>query len=84
MDRSAWNFTRVLRVSLGTAVLIAAIAQKDIMPALFGILFLYQGIYNTGCPGGSCGVPYHSDGEEHRAASEYLEVESEEIKTDKR
>lgn len=57
-NRSAWNFTRVLRVSLGSAVLIAALLQRDWMPALFGLFFLYQGIYNVGCCGADgCEIP---------------------------
>ncbi len=58
LRRSAWNFTRVLRISLGSAVLIAAIMQGDWMPGLFGLLFLYQGVYNTGCCGADgCEIP---------------------------
>jgi|GEM_PF-1633545 len=61
LDRRAWNFTRVLRVSLGSAVLIAAIIQRDWMPGLFGVFFLYQGVYNTGCCGaGGCEIPERS------------------------
>ncbi len=58
LNRRAWNFTRVLRVSLGLAVMIAAIIQRDWMPGLFGLFFLYQGVYNVGCCGADgCEIP---------------------------
>ncbi|HCS19663.1 MAG TPA: hypothetical protein DIW47_03720 [Bacteroidetes bacterium] len=68
LNRRAWNFTRVLRVSLGLAVLIAAIMQRDWMPGLFGLLFLYQGVYNVGCCGADgCEIPQgKSTVEDHR------------------
>ena len=62
LDRGAWNFTRVRRISLGAAVLIAALMQRDWMPALFGLFFLYQGVYNTGCCGPEgCEIPERKD-----------------------
>lgn len=82
LDIHAWNFPRVLRVALGLAVLVAAIAQRDWMPMMFGALFLYQGIYNTGCAGGSCSTPFQGESGERSAESELIEVESEEIKAD--
>lgn len=58
LNKRAWNFTRVLRVSLGLAVMIAAIIQRDWMPGLFGLFFLYQGVYNVGCCGADgCEIP---------------------------
>lgn len=44
-----WNFSRVLRLSLGLIVLVQAIMSKDTMLAFFAALFVAMPIFNVGC-----------------------------------
>lgn len=53
-----WNFSRVLRLSLGLIVLVQAIMSKDTMLAFFAALFVAMPIFNVGCCSTkSCAMP---------------------------
>lgn len=58
-----WTLMRVLRVLAGVALLVAAWIKRDTLVMAFGLLFLYQGLFNIrgcgmgGCATGSCGIP---------------------------
>jgi hypothetical protein len=52
-DNFVYYFNKWLRISLGAAVIGAAIYYKEWIPAIPGVIFIVQGIFNLGCHG-SC------------------------------
>jgi len=55
-DKTVAIFNRWFRVFIGLFFIGVAVHYKEWMPALFGIIFLIQGIMNRGCYG-ECFVP---------------------------
>lgn len=54
-----WNFTRVLRLLLGSALCFQGIKGHDWFSGLLGVFLLYQGVMNVGCCGtGACASPF--------------------------
>ena len=52
---SNWNFVRIFRLGIGLAVLVQAIATRDVLFGLAGILFSGLAIFNVACCGmGGC------------------------------
>jgi hypothetical protein len=55
---TGWHLARWIRLVLGIALLVQAIATSDMLISAFGIILLGQAITNTGCCGpSSCSVP---------------------------
>ncbi|MBB6610522.1 hypothetical protein H7F15_05700 [Pontibacter sp. Tf4] len=55
---TGWHLARWIRLVLGVALLIQAIAKSDVLVGAFAILLLGQVVTNTGCCGPSgCSVP---------------------------
>lgn len=53
-----WNFMRVLRLLAGIAIVIQAVANKDTVFGVAGLLFTIMALFNTGCCGtGGCYTP---------------------------
>jgi hypothetical protein len=55
---SNWTFMRFLRLGLGLAVFVQAIAANEIGFAIAGILFMAMPLFNIGCCGtAGCTIP---------------------------
>lgn len=55
---SNWNWMRVIRLLAGIAIIIQAIANKDTVFGVAGVLFTIMALFNTGCCGvGGCNAP---------------------------
>lgn len=55
---SNWNWMRVIRLLAGIAIIIQAIANKDTVFGVAGVLFTIMALFNTGCCGvGGCSTP---------------------------
>ena len=53
-----WSFMRSVRLLAGIAIIIQAIANKDAVFGVAGILFTIMALFNTGCCGASgCYMP---------------------------
>lgn len=53
-----WNFMRVLQLLAGIAIIIQAVANKDTVFGVAGLLFTIMALFNTGCCGaGGCYRP---------------------------
>ncbi|MEO5943142.1 MAG: hypothetical protein ABIP30_04420 [Ferruginibacter sp.] len=53
-----WNYTRVLRLVIGIAILVQGILTKDILFGIAGLLFTAMAVFNAGCCGPEgCNVP---------------------------
>lgn len=56
-----WSFFRVLRVVIGSIIMIDGIANATGLTMIIGGIFLYQGIFNLSCggacAGGNCQIP---------------------------
>ncbi len=51
IDWKNWGLMRILRVLLGTAGIVSAITQADLVFGLLSGLILLTGIFNVGCCG---------------------------------
>lgn len=51
-----WTLMRLLRLSIGTAILYQAWVEHNLWMAGLGGLFFLQGLFNTGCAGNSCNL----------------------------
>jgi len=50
-----WNLMRILRLLAGLALLLSAYLNRQTLTGAFGLLFLYQGLFNmSGCGMGGC------------------------------
>ncbi|WP_018477736.1 hypothetical protein [Pontibacter roseus] len=55
---TGWHPARWIRLALGIALLVQAIATSDVLVGAFAILLFGQAILNTGCCGPTgCSVP---------------------------
>ncbi len=55
---TGWHLARWIRLGLGIALLVQAIATSDVLVGAFAILLLGQAVTNTGCCGPSgCSIP---------------------------
>jgi hypothetical protein len=63
---TGWNFMRWLRLFIGLYIIANSIIDKTYVFALFGLLFTFQAITNTGCGlgSGSCGTPVSKEKDE--------------------
>jgi hypothetical protein len=72
-----WNFLRIIRLVLGIMMLGQSFQIHSWAIGLFGGLFIFQSLTNTGCYGaGGCGVPQRSRpaNNEHVEEISYEEV----------
>ena len=52
-----WNFMRILRVVLGTAIMVQGIVARDTIAIILGVAFAGMAVANIGCCGaGGCAV----------------------------
>lgn len=76
---SQWGFARIIRLVLGIVVLIQGVQAASFMLAVFGALFILQGLLNAGCCGANgCGIPRYKENLKDGAAIK--ETTYEEIK----
>lgn len=55
---SGWHVGRWLRLIIGMAIMMQAIAMGELLLGVFAAFFLFQALTNTGCCGaGSCSIP---------------------------
>jgi hypothetical protein len=55
-----WSFFRVIRVVIGSVIMIDGIQTGFWLSVIIGGIFLYQGVFNVACGacvGGSCEIP---------------------------
>lgn len=64
-----WHFFRVLRLVLGIMITVQSLQVKEYGFALAGILFAAMAIFNMGCMGGACAVPYNGPKRNHADAT---------------
>jgi hypothetical protein len=58
---TGWSFMRILRFAMGTAGLIFAIRNNDMLLGFAGGLLFLMAVFNFGCCAmGSCSVPTNS------------------------
>lgn len=55
--RYNWHLMRIVRFGFGIFAAFQAYETHDPLLALIGGVFFLQGLTNTGCAGGSCGIP---------------------------
>jgi hypothetical protein len=54
-----WNFMRVLRLLIGLAIMVQAVAARDLLFGLAGLLFSGMAVFNMACCGmGGCPTNY--------------------------
>ena len=52
-----WNFMRILRLILGTAIMVQGIVARDTVTIILGVAFAGMAVANIGCCGaGGCAV----------------------------
>lgn len=52
-----WNFIRILRLILGTAIMVQGIVARDTVTVILGVAFAGMAVANIGCcGGGGCAV----------------------------
>jgi len=62
-----WNFARFLRLALGMWMLAWAIQTGEWAAAVFGGLFLFMALSNTGCCGSqTCSLPNSQTGDKNQ------------------
>ena len=50
-----WSIFRFLRLSIGIAIIVQAVAAKDVLFGIAGLLFTGMAVFNVGCCGmGGC------------------------------
>jgi hypothetical protein len=77
---SNWNFIRGIRLVLGIMLVAQSVALHNWGMAMFGGLFIFQSITNTGCCGsGGCNV-YPNSKKTDNANHKLSEVEYEEVR----
>lgn len=71
-----WNFIRIVRLVLGIMLIGQAFQIHNVAIGLFGGLFVFQSLTNTGCCGSAgCIVPQQYKGSEKKPEEiEYKEV----------
>jgi len=65
-DKTVAIFNRWFRITVGLVFVAVAIYYKEWMPALFGAIFIVQGVMNRGCHG-ACFVPRQRQAEKNAA-----------------
>ena len=60
---SNWNLMRIIRLVLGTVILVQGIIGKDFVSIVFGVLFGGMAVLNMGCCSGGCSVNTSSENE---------------------
>jgi hypothetical protein len=75
-----WSLPRIMRLGIGTMLLVMGIQSRDWAMGLFSVFFLYQAVTDTGCCGsGACYAPPASKNKMTASEGE-KEIEYEEIK----
>ncbi len=70
-----WNWMRWLRLIIGIALIVSLIKNADKLAGLFGLIFLYQALFNAGCGVGNCAVPKtNSKTNKHTEEIEFEEI----------
>lgn len=60
---TGWSFIRILRLAMGTAALIFAVRNHDMIMGFAGGLLLFMAVFNFGCcAAGRCGVQANNRG----------------------
>lgn len=55
---TGWSFMRILRLIMGTAVIVVAIVRHDMLLGLAGGFLVLMSVLNAGCCGTSgCSIP---------------------------
>jgi hypothetical protein len=75
-----WHLVRVMRLGIGTMLLVMGIQNKEWAMGLFSIFFLYQAITDTGCCGSNGYCPPSGKNRDTTQTVESKEIEYEEIK----
>lgn len=58
MQFKNWNFSRILRLVLGVAIIVQAYYAKDVFMGFMGVLFTAMPVFNVGCCAtGNCSTP---------------------------
>lgn len=72
-----WHFARILRLTLGTFIIIQGVIEHEIAFTLMGILFAGMAIFSIGCcaPGGCQTVVSSKEQSSDEAKITYEEVE---------
>ena len=53
----SWNFMRILRLRLGTTIMVQGIVARDTVTIILGVAFAGMAVANIGCCGaGGCAV----------------------------
>ncbi len=60
---TAWDFSRIIKLVIGLALLTGYFSTKESMYLIGAIFFSTQAVLNIGCPGGSCTTNVPKDDE---------------------
>jgi len=55
---TGWNFMRWLRLGFGFFFAVEALRTGDKLTGIAAVFFLFTALFNTGCCGSACSVPY--------------------------
>lgn len=70
-----WNFIRILKLILGTAILVQGIVAKDTMTIVLGVVFGGMAVANIGCCGTSgCAINRCSTNKTKRIHYDELDI----------
>lgn len=62
-----WNFVRLVRLGMGIAIIVQAVAINDTLFGFIGLLLAGMALFNAGCCGtGSCYLPESKNREEKK------------------
>ena len=67
-----WNMIRLLRLLMGSAIVIQAIVEKEVMLGLVGLAFAVMALFNFSCCG--AGTCYTNSKKENGKEISYEEV----------
>lgn len=73
---TGWNFMRWLRLAMGVYIVVTSFTGKNYFFAIFGALFIFQAITNTGC-GACAAVPNTKVDQQNTENIEFEEIKSE-------
>lgn len=74
--RQPWNFMRLLRLIIGSAIVYQSVGEQQPILAILGAFFVIQALMNTGCGPGGCQLPRPTN----KAYKEVKSAEYEEVK----
>lgn len=76
-----WNFTRVLYLIMGCAVIVQSLISRQWLGIAFGGYFASMGLFAFGCASGNCFGSNCSTETSETKESEIQDIQFEEIKT---